>query len=108
MLNINPQPIDSGEWQSNLDSVSSTEEKNDSFLLLELFDAFVFSSLGGGKASSVAVVYKAELEGHKGVIKLVEKLVTISLELLAVILMDNSQFYFTRLCGICPATLSLI
>jgi len=36
---LNPQPVDSDERQSNLDSVLSKEEKNDSFLLLELFDS---------------------------------------------------------------------
>lgn len=61
---LNAQPIGSDEWQRNLDSVLSKEEKRDSFLQ-ELLDSFVFSSLRGGKTSSVAALYKADLERHR-------------------------------------------
>lgn len=84
---LNAQPLDSGEWQNDLESVASTEEKNGS-LPPELFDSFVFNCLGGGKASSVT-----DLDGHEGVIKLVEKLGDNYLfESSAVILIDNSRF----------------
>lgn len=105
------KPTAYGLWQrqSNLDSPLSAEEKKDSFLLLKLFDSFVFNYLGGGKASYVAVVYKADLEGYKGVINVVEKLGdNYLLESLAVIFISSSQVYFTRLCRICSTTQCLI
>ena len=44
----------------------------------------------------MVLVYKADLEGHKGTIKLVEELGDNYLfELLAISLIHNSQFYFT-------------
>lgn len=70
---LNPQPID---WLMAKQSgyVLSKEEKNDSFLLLELFDPFVFSAiLRVAGHPFVVVAYKADLEGHQETRKLVEK-----------------------------------
>lgn len=56
----------------------------------------------GVKASSGVLVYRADLEGRKDTIRLVEELGDNDLfELLAVILIHNPQFYFTCLCRVC-------
>lgn len=83
--------------------VLSKEEKNDSFIVLELFDPFVFSAiLRVAGHPFVVVVYKGDLEGHKGTRKLLEKLGdNYLLELLSLILIHNSQLYFTCLYCIC-------
>ena len=91
----NLQPMYSEKWQSSVDCFIWREK-----WLTHSPRAFWFfclqCHLEGVKASSVVLVYKADLEGHKGTIKLVEELGDNYLfELLAISLIHNSQFYFT-------------